>query len=95
MRVEWSQTARHQLLLLLAAIHVDNPRAARRLHERTRRWTLKLSSFPNSGRKGLIPGTREIFVVGTPFLVVYTVWSDSVVIDYVVHTARQWPPEDD
>lgn len=50
--------------------------------------------FPHSGRKGRMADTRELFVVGTPFLLVYVVRKDAVSIEFVIHTSRQWPPED-
>jgi hypothetical protein len=35
-----------------------------------------------------------MFVVGTPFLLVYTVRADFVSIDFVIHTSQQWPTEE-
>lgn len=94
MRIEWSQTADRQFLMLLAAIYLENPQAARRLHQRTIQWTRKLRAFPNAGRKGRFGGTRELFVVGTPFLIIYTVQTERVLIDFVLHTSQKWPPDD-
>ena len=94
MRIEWAKRAELQFLELLAQIHIENPGAAWRLHRRTIQWTHKLSQFPNSGRAGRMPGTREMFVVGTPFLLVYTVMPEFVSIDFVIHTSQQWPTEE-
>lgn len=51
----------------------------------------RLCDFPLSGRAGRARGTRELVVAPTPFVVVYTVAEDVVVLR-VLHGARRWPP---
>jgi toxin ParE1/3/4 len=41
-----------------------------------------------------LAGTRELFVGGTPYLVVYTADVATVAILRVLHGARKWPPMD-
>lgn len=94
MRIEWAEQAELQFLDLLARIHEEDPRAAWRLHQRTLQWARKLAPFPNSGRLGRMAGTRELVVIGTPFVLIYAVRETAVSIDYVIHTSQQWPPED-
>jgi toxin ParE1/3/4 len=50
-----------------------------------------LKSMPNRGRIGRKPGTREITVVGLPFLLIYRVGEESVEIVRILHGAQQWP----
>jgi toxin ParE1/3/4 len=38
-----------------------------------------------------VPGTRELVVTGTPFIVVYRVEAATVVILRVLHGAQRWP----
>lgn len=50
--------------------------------------TAALATYPNMGRIGRIPGTREL-VVHTHYIVIYRVSSSTVEIIRVKHMARQ------
>jgi toxin ParE1/3/4 len=50
-----------------------------------------LDSFPQAGRPGRVPATRELVIAKTPFIVAYTIAEDRVVILALYHGARQWP----
>ena len=50
-----------------------------------------LRNFPNMGRQGRVDGTRELVVVGTPFIVAYVVLPDRVKLLRVLHGAQEWP----
>jgi toxin ParE1/3/4 len=52
-----------------------------------------LERFPQAGRPGRIPGTRELVIVPTPFLVAYRVRSSKVEILSLLHGARKWPEQ--
>ena len=43
------------------------------------------------GRPGRVPGTRELVVPGTRYLVPYRVTGDTLQILRVYHGARNWP----
>jgi addiction module RelE/StbE family toxin len=70
----------------------DKPSAARRLVEQIEDGVAQLAVHPLLGRIGRVPGTRELVIAGTPFLVVYRAESRRVVVLTVLHGARQWPP---
>lgn len=53
--------------------------------------TDSLASLPLRGRPGVVDGTRELLVPGAPYILVYAVRDDSVVIIRVVHQHRLWP----
>jgi addiction module RelE/StbE family toxin len=59
--------------------------------DRIEQLVKRLATFPESGRVGHIPGTRELVVPGLPYLVVYRVTPDAVEILRVFHTSRNWP----
>jgi plasmid stabilization system protein ParE len=61
-----------------------------RRHIRTA--VLRLGEFPQSGRAGHFPGTRELVLAGLPYVVVYRVTPDSVEIIRVFHASMDWPP---
>lgn len=50
-----------------------------------------LREFPNLGRPGRVPGTRELVVGGTPYLAVYRVRLNVLWVVRVLHGARRWP----
>jgi len=47
--------------------------------------------FPMSGRAGRVPGTRELVIANTPFLVAYAIDQAHIVILAVYHGAQRWP----
>ena len=50
-----------------------------------------LKDHPGLGRTGRVPGTRELVVPKTPFIVPYRVKDDTVQILRVYHASRIWP----
>ncbi|HEX5678472.1 MAG TPA: type II toxin-antitoxin system RelE/ParE family toxin [Alcanivorax sp.] len=73
-------------------IEQDNPAAALDLDELFCESASRLIDDPNSGRPGLVPGSREL-VVHKHYMLVYDVAGKQVRILSVVHTARRWPPK--
>ncbi|WP_315704379.1 MULTISPECIES: type II toxin-antitoxin system RelE/ParE family toxin [unclassified Bradyrhizobium] len=88
----WSPEAIADLVALRAYIAQDNPTAARRvaLHIIRNIETL-LPSRPEMGRPGRVPGTRELVIPRTPYIVPYRLVDDTIQILRVFHSARQWP----
>jgi toxin ParE1/3/4 len=50
-----------------------------------------LERFPEAGRLGRIPGTRELVIVPTPSLIAYRVRRSKIEILALLHGARKWP----
>jgi addiction module RelE/StbE family toxin len=50
-----------------------------------------LTQFPEQGRKGRIPGTRELIIAQLPFIVAYRVQGNELQILTIMHAARRWP----
>jgi toxin ParE1/3/4 len=88
----WSPEAAEDLAALRAFIEKDDPAAARRavLHIVESIETL-LCDHPEMGRSGRVPGTRELVIPGTPFIVPYRVVGNTIQILRVFHGARRWP----
>ncbi len=72
-------------------VAADKPGAALRLVEQIEEGVRQLSLHPNLGRAGRVPGTRELVIAGTPFLVVHRLDAGRAVILTVLHGARRWP----
>jgi toxin ParE1/3/4 len=91
MKVRWLRPALRILDHEAAFIAQDNPAAARRTVERIREAVPKLRSHPQMGRPGRVPGTRELVVSGTPYIIPYRVRQRSIEVLRVFHGARRWP----
>ena len=72
-------------------IAADNPRAAARMDELFSDAATKLTVHPMLGRRGKIPGTREL-IPHESYRLVYEIDDETVWILALVHTARQWSP---
>jgi toxin ParE1/3/4 len=51
----------------------------------------QLTEFPESGRPGRVPGTRELIITGLPYRLIYRVRGDEAFILRALHGAQQWP----
>ena len=74
-----------------AYIALDRPRAAEAMARRLREAIDGLRQFPERGRPGRVPGTREPAVPRTPFVVPYPVGGQEVQVLTVLHGKRDWP----
>ncbi|PYV50414.1 MAG: type II toxin-antitoxin system mRNA interferase toxin, RelE/StbE family [Acidobacteria bacterium] len=50
-----------------------------------------LGKFPESGRTGRHPDTRELVFAGLPYIAVYRLTGNMVEILRLLHGAQQWP----
>jgi toxin ParE1/3/4 len=90
-RVRWLKAALKNLDEEAEYIARDDPRAAARIVERIATTVERLATHPASGRPGRVPGTRELVVAGTPYIVPYRVIGDTIEILRIFHAARKWP----
>ena len=86
-RVIWSSGALADARRNLDYLAAENPSAALRLAALLEAGAEGLVRFPHRGRPGLLPGTRELVTV-PPYVVVYQVQDDAVVILRVWHAAQ-------
>ena len=91
MRVVWTAPALYELEAIGDYIAQDNPSASARIVTRVFDLVDALADHPESGRPGRIPGTRELVVTGTPFIVPYRIRENRIDILSVFHGARRWP----
>ncbi len=50
-----------------------------------------LKQHPESGREGRVPGTRELYIKNTYYIIPYRVKNNNVEVLRVMHTSRNWP----
>ena len=93
MEVRWLEDALADITEIHRFIAADNTRAAARVVERIQTAIRLLAELPHRGRPGRWPGTRELIIPGTPYIVPYRVQGDRVEILRVFHGARRWPAE--
>ena len=93
MRIVWTAPARRDLRSYVSYAAEGHPDAARKIQAAIREAVERLADYPNRGRPGRYEGTRELIIVGTPYIVVYRVREERLRILRVLHGAQSWPPE--
>ena len=91
MKVVWLRRADRRLEAIADRIAEDNPSAAHAMTLRIRRAASSLADMPHIGRPGRVAGTRELVIVGTPYLIAYRVRETDIQILHVLHGRQQWP----
>ena len=88
----WSPEAIADLAALRAYIEQDDPAAARRIALHIiRNVEMLLADSPEMGRPGRVPGTRELVIPRTPYIVPYRLVGSTIQVLRVFHGARRWP----
>jgi len=90
-RVRWLRTALRQLDDEAAHIAADDPAMARLVVHRVLAAVAMLAEQPALGRPGRVPGTRELVVLKTRYIVPYRVRGDVVEVLRVFHSSRRPP----
>jgi len=69
----------------------DNPAAAQRVQQSITKAIELLKFFPYLGRPGVLEGTREKTVKSFPYIVVYRVSDEELIILRIFHGAQNRP----
>ncbi len=85
----WSPLARARLREIRDYVARDKPKAAERLAIRIVALVEALRSHPHLGRIGAEPGTRELVIGSTPYIVMYHIEDHRVVISTIWHGAQR------
>ena len=91
MNLVWTRPARADRREIFEFIEADSIRAACKMDLIFAEKAAILTRFPEIGRPGRVPGTRELFAHRHYFLI-YRVRGNTVQILRLLHTSRQWPP---
>jgi toxin ParE1/3/4 len=90
-RLIWSTQAIEDLRALQSYIEIDNPAAARRIILRIIECVeTMIPENPRIGRPGRVPGSRELVVARTPYIVPYRLRRETIEVLGVHHGARRW-----
>ena len=93
MKLRWTRVARADINTAYDYVAVDSAAAADQFLERIRQAAAILVRHPMAGRAGRIPGTRELVVAGTPWIIPYRVRRGFIDILAIIHGARKWPDD--
>jgi len=91
MRVRWLRKALRNLDDEASYIAADDAAAARLVVKRVLAAVAMLAEQPGLGRPGRVPGTRELIVAKTRYIVPYRVRGETVEVLRVFHTSRRLP----
>jgi len=91
MRVRWLRKALRNLDAEASYSATDDPAAARLVVARALAAVASLLEEPGLGRPGRVPGTRELVVRKTRYIVPYRVRGDTIGILRVFHASRRLP----
>lgn len=83
-----SALARTRLREICAYVARDKPQAAERLAMRIVAVVEALRGHPYIGRVGAEPGIRELVIGGTPYIVLYRVRGQRVIVNTIWHGAQ-------
>ncbi|MEB3287879.1 MAG: type II toxin-antitoxin system RelE/ParE family toxin [Vampirovibrionales bacterium] len=91
MKILWTKPAQQDLHHIEAYLETENPRAAVQMVLKVMDSVeMILPSYPNAGRAGQLPGTRELVIVETPYMVVYRCRVGALEVLRVLHHAQEW-----
>jgi toxin ParE1/3/4 len=91
MQVLWTKGAEYNLQQINDYLAQKNPRAAHEMILKLIKAAELLTVHPQIGRTGRVPGTRELVVSGTPYLMPYRVKNNAVEVLRVLHGSMRWP----
>ena len=87
--IVWSALARTRLREIRDYIARDKPEAAERLAMRIVVMVEALRNHPYLGRAGAEPGIRELVIASTPYIILYRVQGERVIISTIWHGAQR------
>lgn len=87
--IVWSPLALARLQEIHAYVASDNPAAAERLATRIVAVLEALRNHPRLGRAGAEPEIRELVIGGTPYVILYRLRRDRIIISTIWHTAQK------
>jgi toxin ParE1/3/4 len=90
MPIQWTQRARQQFLAIIDSVLEANPSAAEHVYDAITDGVSRLVIFSEMGRRGRVPGTRELVISSQPYIVAYRTRGQTVHILAVLHGAQKW-----
>ena len=89
MQLIWTEKSRDDLIEICDYIAQDDMNTAARVSLAIPRAVERLIAHPFSGKPGRVEGTRELVIPRLPYIAVYVVQSETVVVLRVLHAAME------
>lgn len=94
LQLRYTKKAISHLMAAYKYIYSDSPQNAELVIERIEKAASALLQYPDMGRAGRRPATREFVVQKTPFILVYRYNAATLRILAVLHSAMQYRAEE-
>jgi addiction module RelE/StbE family toxin len=91
MRVRWTTDAAVDLERIFDYIAESRPESARRVAQSVIERVGTLETFPHLGRPGRVQGMREVAFPPLPFVAIYEVSDQQIIVLRILHGAQRWP----
>lgn len=91
MNVRWAYRAREDRRELISHVEKESLTVAVELDDRIDAALRRLAEYPQSGRLGRAPDTRELVIHRTPYIAIYQIDDRGVRIVRLIHAAADWP----
>ncbi len=93
MKIRWLKSAEADLDETSNYLLKSDPQIAFRTYDIIMQKVELLADHPHMGRPGRVENTRELVIARTPYIVAYTVntQTNTVWILRVLHSRRRWP----
>ena len=91
MTTVWSRRAIRDLIALRSRIAKDSEENAAAESTRILQAVELLQLQPRLGRLGRLPGTRELVITGTPYIIPYSIRDGGLVLLGIFHGRQRWP----
>ena len=94
MIISWTEAAESDLYHATEFIAKNSVQAAVAVAQRIYDAVEFLADFPEMGRPGRWPNSRELVVSDLPFVIPYRGDGAEILILGIIHTSRSWPDDD-
>lgn len=91
MRLRWTEDAAGDLERITDYLFENSPQHAPELVRSIYEAPFALLTFPHRGRPGREATTRELALFPLPYIVVYRIVGDVILIVRMLHGAQKWP----
>ena len=90
MIIRWTRRAEQQLARVQDLTRLQWPGSVEDVTRTIHATVERMAVFPLSGRNGAVDGTREAVLTQYPFMVVYAIDGEALIVLGVFHQAQSW-----
>lgn len=91
MKLRWTSIAKNELAETVFHIAENSIEAAVNVQTKISDAVDNLVAYPHRGRQGRRNNTRELVIPGLPWLIVYRVSDEEIIILRMLHGAQEYP----